>query len=208
MRRARYRPDEGDIDLDASVEPLALARASGAAVDPDDLRVRTWIRPGTALCLLVDRSGSMGGAPLAVAAVAAAAVALRAPMDYSVAAFAADVIIAKGQDDVRPAEHVVTNLLTLRGHGTTDLARALGVARVQLDRSRAARRITILLSDARATVPGDVRGAASALDELWVVAPDGDADDARALAADVGARFTTVTGPASVPEAFARLLDA
>ncbi len=115
--------------------------------------------------------------------------------------------MAKGQEDVRPAEHVVTDLLTLRGHGTTDIARALGVARAQLDRSRANRRITILLSDGRATVPGDVRAAASALDELWIVAPDDDADDARALARDVGARLTTVTGPAAVPEAFARLLD-
>ena len=34
-------------------------------------------KPGTALCLLVDRSGSMGGEPLATAAVAAAAVAWR-----------------------------------------------------------------------------------------------------------------------------------
>ena len=33
--------------------------------------MRGWTRPGTALCLAVDRSGSMGGKPLAASAVAA-----------------------------------------------------------------------------------------------------------------------------------------
>jgi Mg-chelatase subunit ChlD len=207
VRRARYQPDGGDIDLDASLEPLALARAGGGAVDPDDLRVRAWVKPGTALCLLVDRSGSMGGAPLATAAVAAAAVAMRAPMDHSVLAFAADVIVTKGQDAVRPAEYVVNDLLVLRGHGTTDLARALRAARSQLERSRAARRITVLLSDCRATVRGDVEEAAAALDELWVLAPEGDSEEAEALARAVGAPFVTVSGPSAIPEALSQLLD-
>jgi hypothetical protein len=207
VRSMPYRPDDGDIDLDASLDALAVGRAGGGAVDLDGLRVRSWVKPGTALCLLVDRSGSMGGGPLATAAVAAAAVAIRAPMDHSVLAFAADVVVAKGQDAVRPTELVVNDVLSLRGHGTTDLAAALRAARAQLERSRAARQITVLLSDCRATVPGDVLGAATALDELWIVAPDGDSEDAEALAAAVGAPLVTVTGPSAIPAAFARLAD-
>ena len=53
-----YRP-EGDVDLDASLEPLLDARARGEAVDVESLRVTTWAAPSTAWCLLVDRSGSM-----------------------------------------------------------------------------------------------------------------------------------------------------
>lgn len=203
MRSVPYRPDGGDLDLDASLDALVVP----GLVDADELRVRSWVRPGTALCLLVDRSGSMGGAPLATAAVAAAAVAIRAPTDHSVLAFAADVVVAKGQDAVRPAELVVNDVLALRGHGTTDLARALQAARDQLARSRAARLIAVLLSDCRATVPGDVLGAAAALDELWIVAPDGDSEDAEALAAAVGAPLVTVAGPSTIPAAFARLTD-
>jgi len=204
VRSLPYRPDGGDIDFDASLDALL----GPGAVDTEQLRVRSWVKPGTALCLLVDRSGSMGGAPLATAAVAAAAVALRAPKDYSVLAFGADVVVAKGQDAVRPAELVVNDLLSLRGHGTTDLAAALRAARNQLERSRAARPIAVLLSDCRATVPGDVVGAAAALSELWIVAPESDRADADALAAAVGARLVTVAGPSSVPAAFARLTDA
>ncbi len=77
LRTQRYRPDGGDLDVDASLDALVAATAEGTAVDPDDLRVRSWSTPGTAICLLVDRSGSMTGRPLATAAVAASAVAWR-----------------------------------------------------------------------------------------------------------------------------------
>jgi Mg-chelatase subunit ChlD len=208
VRRQPYRPDGGDLDIDASVDALAIARAGGAPPDPDELRVRDWVKPGTALCLLVDRSGSMSGRPLATAAVAASAVAFRAPADHSVLAFASDVIVTKSQEVPRPAEQVVNDLLVLRGHGTTDLALAMRAGYAQLERSRAARRIAVLLSDCRATVQGDVRAAAARFDELWVVAPEGDSDDAEELASSVGGRIVTVAGPSGVAEAFAKLAEA
>ncbi len=202
-----YRPGVGELDLDASLEPIVEARGAAAAVDPERLRVRTWVKPGTALCLLVDRSGSMGGKPLATSAVAAAAVAWRQPGDYSVVAFGKDVVVAKSQDVPKDPGRVVTDVLALRGFGTTDVAGALEVARGQLARSRAGRKIAVLLSDCRATMPGDVAAMARALDELAIIAPEGDADEARALAADLGARMTTVGGPSEVVEALRRVLD-
>ncbi|HRE03417.1 MAG TPA: vWA domain-containing protein, partial [Ilumatobacteraceae bacterium] len=164
--------------------------------------------PATALSLLVDRSGSMGGKPLAASAVAAAAVASRSPEDYSVLAFGKDVVVAKSQDAFKESERVVSDVLTLRGFGTTDLAGALTVAHRQLMRSRAGRRIAVLLSDCRATVDGDVAAAAGALDELVIIAPAGDSAEAEKLAAATGARLTTVTGPSEVATAINLLLDA
>ena len=203
----RYRPDGGDLDVDASLDALVAARAEGGVLDADDLRVRSWTTPGTAVCLLVDRSGSMGGEPLATAGVAAAAVAWRSPEDYSVLSFGKDVVAAKSQDVPRSSETVVDAVLALRGHGTTDVAGALLAAGQQLGRSRAGRKITILLSDCRATVPGDPADAAERLDEIVIVAPDEDAEDARQLADSIGARFTTVSGPSDVAAALSRALD-
>ena len=203
----RYRPDGGDLDVDASLDALVAARADGGVLDADDLRVRSWTTPGTAVCLLVDRSGSMGGEPLATAGVAAAAVAWRSPDDYSVLSFGKDVVAAKSQDVPRPSETVVDAVLALRGHGTTDVAGALLAAGQQLGRSSAGRKITILLSDCRATVPGDPVAAAERLDEVVIVAPDEDAVGARQLADSIGARFTTVGGPSDVAAALARALD-
>lgn len=201
-----YRPDGGDLDIDASIEAIAAANG-GRAIDPDGLRVRGWAKPGTALCLMVDRSGSMGGKPLATSAVAAAAVAWRAPQDYSVLAFGKDIVVAKSQDVYKDSERVVNDVLSLRGFGTTDVAGALWVAQAQLMRSRAGRRIAVLLSDCRATVEGDVRAAAGALEELLILAPEGDSEEAEQLAQAVGARVRTVSGPAEVAEALAALLD-
>ncbi|RLE21353.1 MAG: hypothetical protein DRJ50_09335, partial [Actinobacteria bacterium] len=171
LRTQRYRPDGGDLDIDASIDALVASRAEDIVIDPDDLRIRAWSTPGTAICLMVDRSGSMTGRPLATAAVAAAAVAWRSPDDYSVLSFGKDVIAAKSQDAPKSNERVIDSVLALRGFGTTDVAGALTAAADQLSRSRAGRKVAILLSDCRATVPGDIVGAASRLDELVIIAP-------------------------------------
>jgi Mg-chelatase subunit ChlD len=202
-----YAPDAGDIDLDRSIDAIAESHRGRAGLDAEQLQVRGWAKPGTALCLMVDRSGSMGGKPLASSAVAAAAVAWRAPEDYSVLAFGKDIVVAKSQDAHKDSERVVNDVLSLRGFGTTDLAGALSVAQLQLQRSRAGRRIAVLLSDCRATVEGDVRAAAASLDELLILAPEGDSEEAEALAAAVGARLRTVSGPSKVAEALSALLD-
>ena len=202
----RYRPDAGDLDIDASMEAIVDAGGDLRRVDAERLRVRGWVQPGTALCLLVDRSGSMGGKPLATSAVAAAAVAWRAPVDYSVLAFGKDVVVAKSQDVVKSGEQVVNDVLALRGFGTTDLAGALQVAGEQLRRSRAGRKVAILLSDCRATVEGDPVEAARGLDELVIVAPEGDSDEAAAFARRAGARLTTVRGPSGIVEALSEVL--
>ena len=86
-------------------------------------------RPDTAICLLVDRSGSMGGGPLATSAVAAASIAWRAPDDYSVLSFGKDVVAAKSQDVSKSNEAVVDAVLALRGFGTTDVVGALDAGR-------------------------------------------------------------------------------
>jgi Mg-chelatase subunit ChlD len=197
---------EGDLDLDASIEAIAEARAVGGVPDSADLRVRTWVKPDTALCLVVDRSGSMGGERLATAAVAAATVAWRTPSDYSVLAFAADVLVLKEQLAMKAAEGVADQLFRLRGFGTTDVALALRAAGQQLALSRASRRITVLLSDCRPTMAGDMIEMARSLDELVIVAPADDREEADALGRAVGAVVGGVTGPSSVAETLSTLL--
>ena len=69
--------------------------------------------------------------------------------DYSVLAFGKNVVVAKGQQTPKPSDLVVNDVLSLRGFGTTDLAGALRVAGEQLARSRAGRKVTVVLSDCR-----------------------------------------------------------
>ncbi|MEO6570571.1 MAG: vWA domain-containing protein [Ilumatobacteraceae bacterium] len=202
-----YRPDRGDLDIDRSLEGVIEARAGHRAVEPEELAVQAWARPSTAWCLVLDRSGSMHGEPLATAALAAAAVAVRAEHEYAVLSFGREVVAPKAMWEQRSVDDVIDRILALRGHGTTDVARALWSAGQQLATASARRRVTILLSDGRSTEPGDVVAAARGLDELVVIAPEGDAVEAAELADAVGARWTTVSGPSTIVAALSRVLD-
>ena len=201
----RYRP-EGDLDLDGSLDALLDARSRDEVVDPEQLRVHTWTAPATAWCLLIDRSGSMHGEPVATAAMAAAAVVQRAQPEVAVLSFGREVVACTAMWEHHDPDDVVDRVLALRGHGTTDIAGALAAAREQLEAASAPRRVVILLSDCRATEPGDVHAAARSVDELVIIAPEGDSDEAAELAESVGARWTTAQGPSSVAAAIDRVL--
>ena len=198
---------DGDVDVDASLDALVQAMASNSTPDLDDVVVSEWAKPDTALSLVIDKSGSMGGERLAAAGLAAAAVAWRAPDDHSVLAFADRAIIIKSQDVMRDAAAVVDDVFSLRGHGRTDLDLALRQAKAQLDRSRAKRRIVVLLSDCEPTSGADPLAAARRLDELLIMAPTAAAEIAAAFAGAAGARLALLDGPATIPAAFARLLQ-
>ena len=203
----RYEPGHGDLDVDSSLPAIVEAIAAKELVDPEALSIRSWSRPAVAWCLLVDRSGSMSGQPLATAGLAAAAVAGRNPNDYAVLSFGKSVIATKAMWETRSAESVIERTLSLRGHGTTDVAGALRAAAKQHEHAGAPKRITVLLSDCRATEPGDIIAAARGLDDLVIIAPEGDHDDAAALAGELGVRWSTVDGPSTLPVAMAKVLE-
>ena len=74
----------GELDLDASMDAVAAAHAEQRPPALDELVARDWGRPELAVCLVIDRSGSMSGARLATAAVTAAACLVRAPGEHAV----------------------------------------------------------------------------------------------------------------------------
>ena len=197
----------GDLDLDRSIDAIATATAEGRTAALDELVARDWRRPDLAVCLLVDASGSMSGDRLAAAALTAAACAWRAPVEFAVLSFARQVRVHRGlQASVGP-EHLVSEMLTLRGHGVTAVATALHAAADQLAGARAARRVTVLLSDCRATDDVDPVPAATGIDELLLLAPADDADEAAAFAAATGARLGVMASAADAPAALHDLLS-
>jgi len=204
--RSRRADLGGDLDVDASLEALAAARAERRPVGLDELVARDWGRPETALCVVVDSSGSMSGARLAAAALTAAACAWRAPGDHAVLSFARDVTVLREMGSSRPPAAVVDAVLSLRGHGVTGLATALEAAADQLSCTRAVRRVVVLLSDCRETDERDPVPAASALPELLVLAPAEDSDQAEQFAQRAGARWAGLSGPADAPRLLAQLL--
>ena len=206
LRTARGALD-GDLDIDASVEGVSAARTEARPVGHDDLTTVQWARPRTAFAVVVDRSGSMGGARLAAAATVAAACALRAPAEHAVLSFAGTVdIIRPLVSDIQPAA-VAERLLRLRGHGVTRLADALQAAGEQLAQARARRRVVVLLSDCRSTDEDDTEQTARSLQELIILAPADDYEQAAHLAGLAGARWSVLAHPLDAAAVLDQLLE-
>ncbi|SFO54252.1 vWA domain-containing protein [Amycolatopsis rubida] len=197
----------GELDLDRSLPALVDAAAVGRVPALDDLVSRRWARPELALCLVIDTSGSMTGARLAAAALTAAACSWRAPVEHAVVSFARNAEVIRPLRSSRSKAAVVESVLSLRGHGVTALAAALRKANEQLASSRAARKTVLLLSDCRATDDQDPLPAARACEELLILAPAEDCEEAERFARESGARWQPLSGAAAAPAALAALLD-
>lgn len=201
-----------DLDLDATFDRLA----EHPELRADDLRWRGWRRPGRAVVLLIDASGSVTGAPLNTAIVTAAALAARsAPSDeLAVVAFWSKSIVLRHMQDPAPPARVIDRLISLRGGDTTDLAGGLRAALSQVGAARAARRDVLVLTDGMANegtdplaVAASAAGLGAALHVL-ALSPDDEAVSAcRALAGAGGGRFVTLHKAADAPAAVAEVLS-
>jgi hypothetical protein len=201
---------DGDLDLDRTLE----AWDPSVSRRPEELVTRTWTAHRRAVCLVVDISGSMRGLAVALAAVAAAGVVVAnengpPQLQPSVLAFGAGVKVLQAQGVRRPPEELLSDLVALRGHGTTDLAAGLREASKQLAGAVADERMVVLLSDCLHTAGDEPADALGGIDRLHVLVPLGGAEAetaAAALATRGGGRAQTVTRLADVAPALTRIL--
>lgn len=202
---------DGDLDLDLTLDGWTpTSRRPG----PDDIVTRTWTAHRRAVCLVVDISGSMQGLAVALAAVAAAGVIVaneagQEKLQPSVLTFGHDVTVLQRQGVRRPPEALLSELVALRGHGTTDLAAGLRGASAQLASAVADERLVVLLSDCLHTAGGDPADALAGIDRLHVLVPLGGVQAqaaAGALAARGGGRAQQVARLADVGPALTRIL--
>lgn len=198
---------EHDIDVDSSLEAIIGARAEGVAPNLEDLFARSWTRPPLAIALVIDASGSMKGSRLAAASMLAAAVSLKAPSEHAIISFAKTPHVIREITSPMQPEEAVDRVLSLRGHGVTGLRGALDAAREQLARSKAGRKVVLLMSDCRATDDEDPLPAALALPILRIVAPFEDSDEAAAFAAKTNARWAAPETIAQLPSVVRQLMN-
>jgi magnesium chelatase subunit D len=115
----------------------------------------------------------MSGLAVAIAAVAAASVVFAADgrLVPGILAFSGGVTVLQAQGTRREPGDLVGDLVSLRGHGVTDLAAALRAAAAQLGGAAADERVAVLLSDCLPTAGGDPALALSGISRLHVLCP-------------------------------------
>ncbi len=180
---------EGDLDLERTLE-----RAGGRPRHTEELVLRGWEANRIAACLLIDRSGSMRGSGLALAALAAAGLALATGerADCSLIAFNRDAVVLQAQGQRRAPEELVDDILSLRAGGTTDLALALRTAAAQLARASASERVAVVMSDCLPTTGDDPLDALGGIDRVHVLGTSHEPESVqrgRELARRAGGRY-------------------
>jgi magnesium chelatase subunit D len=207
-RRLAAGRADGDLDLDRTLD-----RWSGPWPPRDaDLVTQSWFAHRRALCLLIDSSGSMSGLAVAIAAVAAASVVLASDgrLQPGIVAFSGQARVLQAQGTSRPADRLVGELVSLRGHGLTDLAAALRAAAAQLATAPASERVAVLLSDCLPTSGADPALALRGINTLHVLCPRPSTEAERAataLARRGGGLCQPVRGLPDVAPALTRVLS-
>jgi magnesium chelatase subunit D len=199
---------EGDLDLERTLDGWSGPWPPAA----HELVTRSWHAHRRALCLLIDSSGSMSGAAVAMAAVAAASVVFAADgrLAPAIIAFSGGVTVLQAQGTRRAPGELVDDLVALRGHGVTDLAAALRAAAAELGGAAADERVAVLLSDCLPTSGGDPALALAGISRLHVLCPLPTAESeaaAAALARRGGGVCQPVRRLADVAPALTRVLS-
>jgi magnesium chelatase subunit D len=199
---------EGDLDLEQTLDRWSGPWPPAA----HELVTRSWHAHRRALCLLIDSSGSMSGAAVAMAAVAAASVVLAADgrLAPAIIAFSGGVTVLQAQGTRRDPGDLVGDLVALRGHGVTDLAGALRAAAAELAGVPADEWVAVLLSDCLPTTGGDPALALAGISRLHVLCPLPTPESelaATALAHRGGGVSQPVRRLADVPPALTRVLS-
>ena len=206
-RLTTVRGADGDLELDRTLERTGGLRPRHA----EDIVVRRWGASQRAVCLLVDRSGSMKGEAVAMAGLAAAAVVIAGGehTDCSVVAFSDRPVVLQSQGRRRPPDELVGDLLSLRGHGTTDLSLAFSAAAAQLGRAATPDRLAVLMSDCLHTTGADPLASLRGVDRLHVLGTSLDPESlaaGRALARRGKGRHTVALHAREVAGAMSSLL--
>ncbi|HBT75745.1 MAG TPA: chloride channel protein [Planctomycetaceae bacterium] len=167
-------------------------------------------KPSLAICLVIDRSGSMGGEKMELAKDAAkSAVELLSPRDFaSVVAFDHDVYVVVPIQSAAASGSINSTISTIEAAGGTYIYPGLVAAHEQLRQVSAKLKHVILLTDGQSE-EGDYEGIVGQMvaDQMTVSTVGvGDADNEllKSIAENGKGRHYTCDDPQAIPQIFAK----
>ncbi|RLF17044.1 MAG: hypothetical protein DRJ66_01850 [Thermoprotei archaeon] len=181
-----------DLDIDRTVESIF----DNAKIDLDTLRVFDRDKVSKAYALIIDRSASMSGLKITLAALTSAML-VYASINTSlvITAFNTTVDFLKRYGESVPPDLMVERILSLNANGYTDIALALVTTYNELRRAGVNEYIGILITDGEWTAGENPLKYAPLFDKLHVICvPSKWAGFARAIAIRGHGRFIFVRG--------------
>lgn len=177
-----YSGDDGEIDLDRTLDALAERRP----LDPEEVVLRERRRTRRQIVLAVDVSGSMRGERLLTVAATVGALSAGLHRDeLAVVAFWSDAAVLMRLGERVPLERLVDEILGLDAAGLTNISFPLEFAAAELGSPGNQEQRVLLLSDCVHNAGPDPRGAAARLprlDVLFEVGGERDSDLALGMA--------------------------
>ena len=168
-------------------------------------------QPAIALCLVIDRSGSMSGQKIEMAKEAAKATAeTLSPDDYiEVIAFDSQPMRLVRMQTARNRMRILSDISRLQSNGGTDIFPALQMANEDLALVAAKRKHVILLSDGEAPLSGIKELVQEMVSEAMTASAvalgeDADKNLMKLVAETGGGRFYFVKDPNSLPRIFTK----
>ncbi|MBI4491981.1 MAG: AAA family ATPase [Chloroflexi bacterium] len=166
LRSVRYHFNSDDLDLDRTLEELA----GKPYPEYEDFWVRERIRARRTYVLVLDVSGSMRGAKLMHAALAAASLARNIRNDdYAVALFWRDAAVLKGATQEKPLPRLLDEILSVHARGLTNLRLGLEVGLRELDRTASLEKIGLIFTDGMHNLGEDPLPIAARYPRLHVI---------------------------------------
>ena len=153
-----------DIELDQTIEKYIDAPERGIL---DSLISYTREREKRAFVMLIDRSYSMRGLKIVLAAITAAAIAMRYKKDYAIFAFSRGVEPLKKINERVCPEEVLFRLFNMELYGDTDIRNALTDGLKEVGEFE--RKSGLLLTDGGWNQGGDPAAAVARYDRLDVI---------------------------------------
>ncbi|NPV69384.1 MAG: VWA domain-containing protein [Firmicutes bacterium] len=204
-----YRPGDADWDLDYTLE--RLSENPGKALTYDDIRATASTPPGLAVCLIADKSQSVGGMLHDIAVACAVACYRLRDESLSVLLFDKSVEFARHFEEEGTAERVIERVIDMDAGGATDLFKPLVAAKGEFESIPASRsRKAILVTDLVATRGHDPVPVARDLPSLKVVCVPGFRNELPALSSAFrnldNTRFVWADSSGSVTEAMLELI--
>lgn len=176
-----YRPGDADWDLDYTLE--RLNERPGQILTYDNIRTADLTPPGLAVCIMADKSQSVGAVLHDIAIACAVACHRLKDESVSVLMFDKAVAFARRFDDEDAPERTIERVIDMDSGGATDLFKPLVAAKDEFASVPASRtRKAILITDLVATRGKDPRPVAQDLPALTVVCVPGFSDKIPSLA--------------------------